>query len=154
VIYVVVAVLVLAVRLPADRATAAALVAGRSGLAYDPSFSALGEFAGRHPEAAFVAADWGMGSQLYCLVNARPATVYEPFWKTGESRGVAALVEQGGQDVLYVVVRRKAPLFRENTAMILEGITTSPAWREVPVDPEVGGYQTMEVRKFVRAQAR
>ncbi|MGI8587111.1 MAG: hypothetical protein ACR2M0_05410 [Chloroflexia bacterium] len=142
---------VLIVRAPGVLAVEGDLVGGRSGLAYDPGFSRLGEFAAAHiNEAVFVAADWGMGNQIYCLANGPATGVYEPFWDAQSARNVLTVIAPARKQILYLITRRKTPRYPDTTALILKAVTSSPDWREVQVEPEVAALRPVRVRKFLR----
>lgn len=130
-------------RLPGLVSLERALWAGRSSAAWDPSLAALGGFAARHPDAVFVASDWGVATQIHCWAEGRAGAVHEPFWN-GE------MPDLTGKDVLYLV-RLRTPTGRfPATARIERALESDPRWQEVPVEPEAQRLKAVRVRKLRR----
>jgi hypothetical protein len=139
----------LGLRLPDLASIESALARGSASLAWDPSFASIGEFAESHAgEAVFVASDWGVATQIYCLANGRPGLVREPFWRY---HGPGDL-DGDGRRLLYLVRLRNPPLVVPGaTERIERDLAADPRWREVPVEPEAASLREVLVRKFVPA---
>jgi hypothetical protein len=148
--------ILLLLRAPIVAATERDLLAGRaSAHYYDPSYSRLGEFAARSDgRALFLAAGWGVGTQIYTLSGGRDGLVREPFWSADATREIPALLTRTDRESIYLVRRRvDAPpiVFPERTEAIVRAMEGAPGWREVPPEPEVAALRAVDVRKFVRA---
>jgi hypothetical protein len=131
--------------------TERALLAGRNGWKWHHDYTALGEL-GRAAgaETAFVASDWGVATQIYCLANGRADHVYEPFW---DYHGIEDLqrIAGAGKKVIYVV--RPEPAFDvkpANTRRIERDAEALPSWREAGVDAAFARLTTLRIRKYVR----
>ena len=132
-----------------------ALLAGLAAPGFDPDLRELGDFAARMaPRAVFVATDWGVATQIYCLANGRPGLVHEPFWRYGGIDQVEAIHRDSGKPILYLV--RTEPPSRvggDSTRRIERDVAASDAWIELPLDVEARAWPGLHLRKFVRAGA-
>jgi hypothetical protein len=128
------------------------LGAGRASTQWDPSLTRLGQFAATHAEdSAFVAADWGVATPIYCLADGRPGLVLEP------SRGYQGLgsierwIAPTGKRTLYLVTKRPfSEVTPEATRAILRDVQASPHWAMVPAEAEIADLKPVQVWKFVR----
>ena len=135
--------------MPSVVSTEHALLDVKTGAAFDPALTRLGEFVARRQKALFVAATWGIGTQMYCLSNGEPGRVAEPFWdvsRVEELRDVMRRKEK--QTVYLVVVTRYLDLFPELSANVIKAVEEAELWQEVPVDPKLIGLAEIRVRKF------
>jgi hypothetical protein len=141
----------LLVRLPAVAAVERAFADGRASIDFDPSFSRLGEFADENRTALFIAADWGIAAQIYCLTDGTPDLVYELFRSTQVREETTSLIRQTTHERLYLLSRRqRAPARPAETAIIEDTIGSSALWHEVPAEPEIRNLRAVHVRKFLR----
>ena len=146
-------------RLPALVSVEYSLVSGTSSSNYDPSFTRVAQFAKeRSRSAVFVAADWGVASQVYCITNGQSDLTYEPLWGHRWKEEVLGLVKTPlltSKSQLYLLARRnKPPIFPEKTAYIVHQIEASKLWREVEVEYSVTSLNEVIVRKFVRTESQ
>ena len=146
----------LLLRLPALYSTEDALMHGKASTGFDPSFTKLAQFAGRHPESQFVATTWGTGVQMYCLSDGQPDHVFEPFWDAARIEQLKAMLKEPNRRFLYLTELPGAVALRADlTARTVKAVEESAEWQEVPVDPELSNLAVVRVRKFERrVQAR
>ena len=127
-----------------------ALWRGQAGKAGHPDLTELGRLAAAHAnDAIFVAADWGVGTQIYCFANGRPGFVYEAF---GSYKGPEDLLrpqQQAGKALYAVALNPASNVKPENTKRIFQDLEGSGYWRETPVEPEFSKLVTVTVRKFL-----
>jgi len=143
---------VLLARVPQTIALEGALLRGETSRAWHPSLTELGRFAAdRSPEALFLASDWGVATQIYCLAQGRPDVVEEIFWRPTDPRRLEEILDRSGKSVFYLV-RTKPParVRPENSRRIEEDASDLAEWIEVPPEPEVRALEVVRVRKFVR----
>ena len=141
----------LAVRLAGVISLERALWRGEATLSWHPSLTQLGQFAkNRADEAVFVAADWGVATQIYCLSNGRPGLVHQTFWSYRGPEDLLRLQQKSGTNVLYVVsLNPPSNVMPETTQRILRDLKNSPSWRETEVDHEASNLAAVTVRKFL-----
>src|SRR5712692_415794 len=141
----------LAVRLVGEVSLERALWRGEATLSWPPSLTQLGQFAkNRADEAVFVAADWGVATQIYCLSNGRPGLVHQTFWSYRGPEDLLQLQQKSGTNVLYVVsLNPPSNVMPETTQRILRDLKNSPSWRETEVDHAASNLAAVTVRKFL-----
>jgi hypothetical protein len=149
-----VAALILVVRLPSLIGTERRILNGNSSIIYDPSFTRIGEFAAaRGEDAVFVAADWGVATQIYCLSNGRPGLVVEPFWEEDAAAAVRDILADGRYRTAYLVTRRvRVPIFPERTSAVVAAVERAADWRETDVEAETADLDVVDLRKFERVE--
>jgi hypothetical protein len=141
----------LAIRLPDIVAVEKSLVSGRASTLFDPAFTRLAEIAAeRSTDAAFISADWGTATQVYCAGNGRDDLVYEPFWNNDPAKAVLEIAQTTKKDNLYLLVTGIAPQFEQASASAVRSMVNSPNWHEVPVENEFAGLAPIQIRKFTR----
>jgi hypothetical protein len=141
----------LAVRLAGEVSLERALWRGEAALSWHPSLTQLGRFAAnRADQAIFIAADWGVAMQIYCLANGRPGLVHQTFWSYHGPEDLLRLQQQSGTDVLYAVsLNPPSNVMPETTQQIFRDLERSPQWRETEVDIEASNLAAVTVRKFL-----
>jgi hypothetical protein len=129
-----------------------ALWRGDSGPWWSPELTQLGRFAAaRAGKAVFIAADWGVATQIYCLSNGRDQLVYEPFWSYEGPAQLQRLQQESGTDVLYAL-SLNPPKVRVATAeRIFRDLASSPYWQETDIDAEAAHWHAVTIRKFIHA---
>jgi hypothetical protein len=138
-------------RIPNVIGIESALAKGTASIGFAPSFTRLGEFAAaKANDAIFIAADWGTGTQIYCLSNGDDNLVYETFWADDPVREARAVTEAVPKNTLYVVRSHVSPQFDGAADSVLDWMSRSADWREEPVEEEMRLVAPIEVRKFVR----
>jgi len=143
---------VVIVRVPQTAALEGALLRGETSRSWHPSLTDLGTFAADHSrEALFLASDWGVATQIYCLAQGQPRVVEETFWNyTGPSM-IEGAVDQSRKDVFYVVrTEPPARVRSDNSREIEEDVSGLAGWVEVPPEPEARTFEMVHIRKFVR----
>lgn len=128
-----------------------ALQRGDAAKSWHPELTRVARFAAtRAGEAAFIAADWGVGTQVFCLGQGRPGLIKELF---REYRGPDDLVrfrEEAGVDAYYALsLRPPSGVAPGDTARILRDLESEPGWREMKVEPELRNLAAVAVRKFL-----
>jgi hypothetical protein len=120
-----------------------------SSLSWDPSLTKIGYFVARHSEeAVFIAANWGVATQMYCLSNGKPNLVYEPFWDYHGPERIRRIIEQSGKKTLYLVVSKYNNPKAYETLRIIRDFETLSNWKEFPVEDDVRELAAVEIRKF------
>src|SRR4030095_1888359 len=77
----------LLIRTPNVIAVERALAEGKATIGFDPVFTRLAKIAAaKSKDAAFIAQDWGIGTQIYCMGDGDDDLVYEPFWSNDVQR--------------------------------------------------------------------
>ena len=141
----------LANRLPNVTAVEASLASGTSSPQFDPALTRLAELAATHAQsAAFIAADWGTGAQVYCMGDGQDDLIYEPFLDSDPGSMTREITVTTKKDALYVLVTGIAPKFAESSRAILHVLMNSPAWQEVPIEKEFSNLNSIQIRKFAR----
>lgn len=128
------------------------LVEGQTSEDWDPSLTAVGEFAAANADRAiFVAADWGLASQIVSLSNGEPGIVEEAYWEYDGPDDIERIANESGKEVLYVVAQKpRSTVAPSTTEQIWRDIGTLRGWREQPVEAETAGWKAVDIRKFVR----
>jgi hypothetical protein len=144
-------VVLLAVRLAGLISLEHALWQGEAARGWHPSLTQLGRFAAsRADEAIFIAADWGVATQIYCLSNGRPGLVHEPYWSYRGPLDLLRLQQRSGATALYAVaLNPPSRVMPETTERIFRDLVNAPYWREVAVEPEASSLAAATVRKFL-----
>lgn len=124
---------------------------GEASRTWHPNLTQLGVFAAEHAnEAIFVAADWGVATQIYCLSNGRHGLVQQIFSSYSGPADLLRLQKQFAVNVVYVVSLNPPSKVRlENTQRIFEDFESNSHWTEVKVEPLVANFTAVKVRKFL-----
>jgi hypothetical protein len=127
------------------------LADGRASRGFDPELDRLGRFAARQgDDVTFVAATWGIATQVFCWSNAREGVVSEPFWSyTGPEQLQPVL--QGRRAFYLLSTVPLSDVTPESSRRILRDATTLADWTQAPVDAELAGLRTVLVTKHVRS---
>lgn len=133
--------------------TERALLRGQAGSEWDPSLTKIGLFAARHADdAVFIASDWGMGTQIFCLSNGRPDLVHELFWNYRGPDEMKKVLRESGKRIMYLVDKKPhTKVNPANTARMLHDIDMLTDWKETAVDKEAANLKAVEVRKLLYA---
>lgn len=130
------------IRVPNLIAVERAFVRGSASRSWSPALARLGSFAARQADqAVFVAADWGVATQIYCFANGRPGLVYEPYWHALEATDLRAdlrsIQAKSGRRLVYLVrLEPAADVIPGARARVEAALLSDPYWLEVPVEPE------------------
>jgi hypothetical protein len=123
-------------------------------LTWDHSLTDLGNYAAcKKDDAFFVAADWGVATQIYCISQGNPELVSEPFWNYGGIEDLNRIIIKSGKSTFYLVT--KYPLSRvkeHNTLQILDDAGKLQGWRELPPEQEIAAMKAIRVRKFTKTE--
>jgi hypothetical protein len=131
---------------------------GDASQAWDPSLTRIGEFAARKSdEAVFIAADWGVATQMICFVNGAPGIVMQiggaAGWTPSSADKIRNFVRQSGRSEFYLVFA-EPPYFvpLELRSLILEEVDRAFArqWRRQPLDQDLLGLRSVFVVKYAR----
>lgn len=123
---------------------------GETSVRWDPSLSKIGYFANnRSNEAIFLAPDWGVATQIFCLSNGRPDLVYELFWEYKGIDEIISIIKRSGKKIVYLVNKKpNSDVFPDNTTKILRDINRLTCLKEVPVEDDLTDLRAVELRKF------
>lgn len=126
-----------------------ALRQGDASPGWDPSLARLGEFAARRTDRAlFVAAGWGVGTQIRCFSNGRPGLLEELFWNYRGASQLHELLASSGKPVVYLVRLRTDPSGAALAERIEHDLAGDRDWIAVPVEPETIPWRAVSIRKF------
>jgi hypothetical protein len=155
VLFMAVVIALLAIRIPNTVGVEVSLASGKASQRFHPAYTRLGEIAAaRSNDAAFIAADWGTATQVYCLGDGQADLIYEPFWDSEPIKTVVEIAATTRKNTLYTLTTGIAPEFRQASSSILLSMTTLADWQEVPVEKELLELPPIQVRKFVRRTNR
>jgi hypothetical protein len=143
--------MLLTVRLAGLFSLESALFQGEASNQWHPNLTQIGKFAAARPrDTIFVAADWGVATQIYCISNGRQGLVHELFWNYGGPEKLRQLQKQSVATTVYTVSLNPLSNVRpENTQRIFLDLESSPHWHEVKVEPELAQLVAVTVRKFL-----
>jgi hypothetical protein len=143
---------VVVMRVPQMAALEGALLRGETSRSWHPSLTELGTFAAhRGRQALFLASDWGVATQIYCLAQGQPLVVREMYWDYTGPGMIEEALEQSKKDIFYLVrTEPPARVRSDNSQRIEEDVSELAGWVEIPPEPETGAFETLHVRKFMR----
>jgi hypothetical protein len=137
------------VRVPAVATTGAALWQQQHSARFDPAFTRLGNFVAQHPDSLFVAATWGVATQMYCWSQGDDQRIWEPMWDDVQLQRFREKMIAGGWQSLYIVLWPSYDgINPEGTAKTIRAVEESSAWQETESEPEINE-SSFVVRKFV-----
>ena len=138
--------MLLALRIQGTTELTRSLARGVASRAWDPSLTRLGEFsASRAGKDMFLAANWGVATQFYCLSGGHPHVVRE--W--GEVHALEESIGLGRVRSLYVVLNLQANFPDPNYSRgVISAVEKHPNLVEVPIEAELTGMAAVQVRKF------
>ena len=124
---------------------------GEASRIWHPNLTQMGVFAAEHAnKAIFIAADWGVATQIYCLSNGRHGLVQEIFSSYRGPDDLLQLQKQFGVNAVYVVSLNPPSNVRlENTQRIFRDFESDSHWSEAKVEPSVANFTAVTVRKFL-----
>ncbi|HSE85003.1 MAG TPA: hypothetical protein VLJ79_02165 [Candidatus Binatia bacterium] len=124
---------------------------GEASRTWHPNLTQMGVFAAEHAnKAIFIAADWGVATQIYCLSNGRPGLVQEIFSSYRGPDDLLQLQKKFGVNVVYVVsLNPPSNVKLENTQRIFQDFESDSHWREAKVETVVANFTAVTVRKFL-----
>jgi hypothetical protein len=128
------------------------LARGAASGAFDPSLTRLGAFVrAAGDENAFIAADWGVSTVMFCLADGPLDRVFEPYWfysGAGELDPILALPTK--QAFFVVTLRPQSGVRPAQTRLLIEDLERRAELVEVAPDPGLSALAAVDVRKFVR----
>ncbi len=135
------------VRAQGTTALTRSLARGASSDAWDPSLTRLGEFcASRAGQDVFLAANWGVATQIFCLSDGHPHVVRE-WWA---APALAKSIRLGRFRSLYVVLNLHTNFPDSDFSRgVITEFEKHPRLVEVPVEQELAELAAVKVRKFV-----
>lgn len=130
------------------------LLRGSCASRWDTSLSQMGSFAaGKPSNVLFVAADWGVATQVICLGQGRE--VPEPYWAYHGKEDLYNLMHPGKSSVVYLLfLNPPSGLQPGNSERIAKDAINLKGWRQVPVEREIAGLRSVGVIKIVRTDRR
>jgi hypothetical protein len=136
---------------------ASALTHGATSRQWDPSLTRLGELgAERAGHDLFLAANWGVAIQIYCLSGGELGVVREPYWSTTTTPlGLVTADDLKRYRSIYLVtlVDQTFP-DPAVTRRLVAALESHPNLREVPIEKEFAGLAAVKVRKFLPCDTR
>jgi hypothetical protein len=131
------------------------LIEGRSSDEWSPELTRLGEFAAkRQKDALFIAADWGVATQIYCLGDGK-TRIYEIFWRQRPSTPVdvtlkAIINNYKNISCIYVALleppRNVSP---SRTSLVIPTMKSLHEWKETEIEDEIK-FENIRIYKFVK----
>jgi hypothetical protein len=121
---------------------------------WDPSVNEAARFAATLPPGGiFIAADWGVATQVFCLSNGRQNFVFEPFWHYEGRESMAQILDPPERQLALIAAPRpRSPVAVGVTDRIFDDVRTSRDWVETPVDERIASLRSVEIRAFRRTQ--
>ena len=127
------------------------LIQGKASPKWSPELTRMGLFASRKQDvAAFVAADWGVATQIICLSNGNPNLVYELYADYKGPQQLRNVIHNSGKKIFYLV--HPVPLSGvnlNNSGRIIEDISHLNELNEVSVETSMENLKTLRIRKFI-----
>ena len=101
----------------------------------------------------FVAAGWGVATQIFSFSQGRRGLVDELYWNYQGSAQLAAQLDARGWNEVYVVALEPLhPLHADAAAQIFADAKSLPGWRVEAVDQELAAIDCVRSLKLVRAR--
>lgn len=128
-----------------------AYAAGSQTVTWSKDKTDLGLFANsRKDDSVFIAADWGVATQIYSLSNGELGFVHEVFWNYKGAADLLALRNKYTSKSFYVVgLAPSTSVNPENTRRIFNDFRNSGHWSEAGLEPEYRALKSIRVEKFV-----
>jgi len=119
---------------------------------WDPSLNTAALFAAEQQQGTvFIAADWGIATQVFCVSNGRQDFVFEPFWHYDGPTTLNQILAHSGRDFVLLAAPRQRPLINpQATRRIYEDMEELKGWEEVTPEPWVQKLVAVEIRVFRR----
>jgi hypothetical protein len=121
---------------------------GASSQDWDPSLTRLGELvAKRAGHNRFIAGNWGVATQMYCLADGDPELVRELFWET--TPRLETSLDPDRFHFFYLIL--KVPQAFPDpilTQRLISAFERHPNLREVPVEGDFARLAAIQVREF------
>jgi hypothetical protein len=134
------------------------LARGDSSANWDPSLTQVAQIAGaKSNDAVFLAADWGVATQLVCFMNGDDRSLIVLDW-TNNIPAIEASLKNTDKSELYVLIPEglaysyfpSEEIRQKSLDEIYQSL--SPAWMAVPVEPMLVHLRTMQVFKFQKVR--
>jgi len=118
---------------------------------WDPSFTKMANFAAQNYEKAlFIAADWGIGTQILCLSNGDSDSVKELFWWYGSKNDLKTVLKITEKKIFYVITKKPIGDVKPHiTKMILNDLKNEKMWEEISVEDELTNMKALMVKKYI-----
>jgi hypothetical protein len=121
---------------------------------WDPGLNVLGSFAASRPEGVrFVAAGWGVATQIFCFSQGRREFIHDVYrWYDGKRSLETVLETLPGKHTAYLVALDppQGPCADE-TPRIFADAAKLDGWVEAPVEPELAAIGCVRAMKLVRS---
>jgi len=127
-------------------------LAGNTSSIWSTEFTRLGEFAAKQPgNALFIAADWGVATQIYCLGNGK-TKIFELFWRSEDATESTLNEIINKNNINYIYLLYKEPptsVFPVITSNILPTMKNLHECKEVDIEDEIK-FKNIRIHKFVK----
>jgi hypothetical protein len=131
-----------------------AIGSDRYSMAVHPSINEAARFAASQPEGTvFIAANWGVATQVLSLSNGRRGFVYEPFWDYRGEETLNEIFVPSINRALIGSLRVRNPVGAQASDRIFHDVAARAGWIEVALDPAIAALPAVELRAFERAVA-
>jgi hypothetical protein len=139
-------------RLAALGATWNAIRGDRYSPPWDPSVTVAARYlAALPPGTAFIAADWGIATQVFALSNGRQGYVSEPFWDVRADSTVLRILSDSHYNAVAVAaLRPRSGVKPKATDAIFRTMDSVSAWQEIPVDTTIAHLRSIEIHRYRR----
>jgi hypothetical protein len=145
----------LAARIPATLSVQEGLREMRTTDKWHPGLNELGRFAASRPEGTrFIAASWGVATQIFCFSQGRREFIQEAYWKDRGPNDLASILAATPSRHTIYIVALDPPIgpHADEADNIFADSETLPNWREAPVEPELATIDCLRVKKLVRTE--
>lgn len=127
--------------------------------AWDPSLNTAAVFAAHQPEhAVFIAANWGIGAQVFCFANGRRNFVVEPYPYYQGHLTMDGILNNPERELAIVAALRPASPIKPGgvntlwqvTQEIFDNLAKTTDWEEVPLDASIRNLRAVDIHLFRR----
>lgn len=123
---------------------------GKQSIYWDISLTRIGEFAEKKTDdAIFIAADWGVASQIFSISNGKENYIYEIFRNYQEVNDIYKIIKNSKKKQLYIVGRiPPTDVNPENTEKIWRDVYNAYFLKILPLDKELLNLKAVKVARF------
>jgi hypothetical protein len=142
-----------AARLPGLAVLESDVWRGATSSSFNPSLTRIGEVAALQPDnVLFVAADWGVATQIVCLSNGRPGLVDEAFWSYGDGERLPSLLERHPEKSVFIVTAPTQPtgIAADRRRLIFDDFQSSLILAQTALVPALKTLQGLTVKAYIR----
>jgi hypothetical protein len=129
-----------------------AFAAGRYSVTFSPDLTTVAKAAAAEgPDAIFLAADWGVATQIYCMSNGRDDLVKELYGRYHGPQTLESLVGSPQIRSFYLAaLNPPTAVAPEDVARIFADAATLPGWRVEPLQGKLAEVRNVSLTRYVR----